>query len=176
SQGGRRASRVGGKGEGIRMRRHPREEWKAAGEIMATEKGRPVSRRDFLRTSAGTIITLPTLAALLAACSNPRDNPTNGGGPSFKVATPDHPVKLPLVGQAIADGLEPEKGATLQIYNWDQYMWKHIIDEFCTQYDCKYEWTTFNNMEEAISKIQTGQFAFDVFFPTYDQLGKLVAG
>jgi spermidine/putrescine transport system substrate-binding protein len=159
------------------MRRHPREQWKSAREIVEAQTGRPVSRRDFLRTSAGTIITLPTLAALLAACTNPRNSSSNGGGGStFKVATPDNPVKLPLVGQAIADGMQPEKGATLQLYNWDAYMWKHVIDEFCTQYNCKYEWTTFNNMEEAISKIQTGQFSFDVFFPTYDQLGKLVAG
>jgi spermidine/putrescine transport system substrate-binding protein len=142
---------------------------------MEARKGRPVTRRDFLRTSAGTAVTLPTLAAILAACSNPRTNPANNGS-NFQVATPDNPVKLPLVGEPIADGLQPEKGATLQIYNWDAYMWKRVIDEFCAQYDCNYEWTTFNNMEEAIAKVQTGQFNFDVFFPTYDQLGKLVNG
>jgi spermidine/putrescine transport system substrate-binding protein len=156
------------------MRRHPREGWKAAREYMEVEKGRPVTRRDFLRTSAGTAITIPTLAAILASCTNPRT--AANSAENFKVATPDNPVTLPLVSQPIADGLEPEKGATLQIYNWDAYMWNRIIDEFCAQYDCKREWTTFNNMEEAIAKVQTGQFDFDVFFPTYDQLGKLVDG
>jgi spermidine/putrescine transport system substrate-binding protein len=53
-------------------------------------------------------------------------------------------------------------------------MWKPVIQEFCDKYDCDYEWTTFNSMEEAIAKIQTGQLKFDVFFPVYDQLGKLV--
>jgi spermidine/putrescine transport system substrate-binding protein len=155
------------------MQRHPREGWKAARQHLESTTGRRVSRRDFLKTSAGTAIALPSLAAIMAACSNPRDNPANNGE-TFKVATPDNPVTLPIVGEALADGLEPEKGATLQLFNWDQYMWKRVIDDFCAKYDCDYEWTTFNNMEEAVTKIQTGQFNFDVFFPTYDVLGKLV--
>jgi spermidine/putrescine transport system substrate-binding protein len=141
---------------------------------MEVRTGRPVSRRDFLRTSAGTAVAIPTLAAILASCTNPREDPSNAQ--NFEIATPNNPVTLPLVGEPIADGLQPEKGATLQIYNWDAYMWNRIIDEFCAQYDCKREWTTFNNMEEAIAKVQTGQLNFDVFFPTYDQLGKLVNG
>jgi spermidine/putrescine transport system substrate-binding protein len=156
------------------MRRHPREGWKAAREHMEVVKGRPVSRRDFLRTSAGTAVTIPTLAAILASCTNPREDPNNAQ--NFEVATPNNPVTLPLTTEAIPDGLQPEKGATLQIYNWDAYMWKRVIDEFCAQYDCNYEWTTFSNMEEAVAKVQTGQLDFDVFFPTYDQLGKLVNG
>ena len=34
---------------------------------------------------------------------------------------------------------------------------------------------TFYNMEEAISKIQTGQVTFDVFFPTIDEVPRLAA-
>ncbi len=154
------------------MGRHPREGWKEAREYMEAKKGGPVTRRDFLRTSAGAAIALPSLAAIMASCSNPRTSGTTGE--TSKIATPDNPVTLPLVGQPIADGLQPEKGATLQIYNWDSYMWKRTIDEFCTEYNCDYEWTTFSNMEEAVAKIQTGQFDFDVFFPTVDPLGRLV--
>jgi spermidine/putrescine transport system substrate-binding protein len=152
------------------LQRHPREGAKALREALERKAGRPVSRREFLRASAGAAVALPSLSALLAACSNPRKTATSG----FKVATPDNPVKLPLIGKSIADGLEPEKGATLQIYNWDQYLWKRVVDEFCAQYDCKYELTTFNNMEEGVSKIQTGEMKIDVLFPTYDVLGKLV--
>ena len=36
--------------------------------------------------------------------------------------------------------------------------------------------TTFNTMSEAISKIQSGELDFDVFFPTIDVLGPLVEG
>jgi spermidine/putrescine transport system substrate-binding protein len=151
-------------------RRHPREGWKSARELAEHRAGRPLSRREMLRIMGGTALAAPALSSILAACSNPRESSAQ----AFEVATPDNPVTLDIVGEAIADGLQPEKGATLQIYNWDAYMWKRVINEFCDKYDCKYEWTTFNNMEEAIAKIQTGQLKFDVFFPTYDQLGKLV--
>ncbi len=151
-------------------RRHPREGWKAAREIAERRAGRPLSRREMLRIMGGTAIAAPAMSSILAACSNPRESSSAG----FQVATPDNPVTLPIVGDSIADGMEPEKGATLQIYNWDAYMWKRVIKDFCAKYDCDYEWTTFNNMEEAIAKIQTGQLKFDVFFPTYDQLGKIV--
>ena len=158
------------------MQRHPREGWKAARQFMEARTGRPVSRRDFLRTSAGAGIALPSLAAIMAACTDPREATEGSNAPEIGNATPQNPRTLDIVGETLPDGLEPEKGATLQIFNWDAYMWRRIIEEFCTEYDCDYEWTTFNNMEEAVSKIQTGQFNFDVFFPTYDVLGKLVAG
>ncbi|HEY3022343.1 MAG TPA: hypothetical protein VGK11_01750, partial [Actinomycetota bacterium] len=146
-------------------RRHPME-----GRV--GRNGGRFSRREFLRTSAGAALTVPSLSAILAACSNPREQQ----GTAFKVATPDNPVTLPMVGEPIPDGLKPEKGATLQIFNWDAYMWRRIIQEFCDQYDCDYEWTPFHNMETAVSKMQTGQLKFDVVFPTYDVLGKLVTG
>jgi spermidine/putrescine transport system substrate-binding protein len=151
-------------------RRHPREGWKSARELAERRTGRPLSRREMLRLMGGTALAAPALSSILAACSNPRSTSASG----FQVATPDNPVTLPLVGSSIADDAQPETGATLQIYNWDAYMWKHVINDFCDKYNCDYEWTTFNNMEEAINKIQTGQIKFDVFFPTYDQLGKLV--
>jgi spermidine/putrescine transport system substrate-binding protein len=151
-------------------RRHPREGWKSARELAEHRAGRPLSRREMLRIMGGSALAVPTMSAILAACSNPRESSASG----FSVATPDNPVTLPIKGETIADDAQPEKGATLQIYNWDAYMWKRVIQDFCDKNDCDYEWTTFNNMEEAIAKISTGQIKFDVFFPTYDQLGKLV--
>jgi spermidine/putrescine transport system substrate-binding protein len=81
---------------------------------------------------------------------------------------------LPLSSSnpAIADGLQPEKGATLQLYNWDQYIWKKVLDEFGAKYDCKVQVSTFNNMDEASAKLRSGQASFDVFFPTVDVIGK----
>jgi spermidine/putrescine transport system substrate-binding protein len=141
--------------------RHPRE--RRPGDL---------SRRDFLRRSAGAAVALPSAAAILAACSNPTTTNANKG---FEIARPDQPVSLPLHQQPIADGLQPETGATLKIFNWDQYMWKHVIIEFCDKYNCDFEITTFNNMDGALGKINTGQLAFDVFVPTIDIVGKLVA-
>jgi spermidine/putrescine transport system substrate-binding protein len=150
--------------------RHPREGWASVRAHAERAAGRRLSRREMLRIMGGSALAVPTMSAILAACSNPRESSAGG----FQVATPDNPVTLPIVGESIPDDAQPEKGATLQIYNWDAYMWKRVIQEFCDKYDCDYEWTTFPNMEAAINKIQTGQIKFDVFFPTYDQLGKLV--
>jgi spermidine/putrescine transport system substrate-binding protein len=146
--------------------RHPRE--RSNGDL---------SRRDFLRRSAGAAVGLPSLAAIMAACSNPTTQQGNGAtaGTDIPIPRPDNPVTQPMHGEPIASGLQPEKGATLKIFNWDQYIWKHVIVEFCAKYDCDFEITTFNNMDGAIRKIQTGQLAFDIFFPTIDVLSKLVA-
>jgi spermidine/putrescine transport system substrate-binding protein len=153
------------------FRSHPREGAKALREGLELRLGRPLSRREFLRASAGAAVTVPSLAALLAACGgDPRKQVQSHG---FQVATPENPVTLPK-GTPIADGLQIEKGVTLQLYNWDQYIWKHVVDDFCKEFECDYELTTFNNMEEGIAKMQTGELKIDVFFPTYNYLGKLV--
>ena len=66
------------------------------------------------------------------------------------------------------------EGATLQIYNWDQYIWKKQVEKFCEKYDCDYKITTFQNMDEALTKMRQGRSTSDVFFPTTDTFGKLV--
>jgi spermidine/putrescine transport system substrate-binding protein len=137
------------------------------------ERPSPLSRREFLRLSAGAAVALPTTSALLAACANPTTSTVKSG--AFKLARPSDPATLPIFDDnpAIKSGLQPEKNATLQIYNWDQYLWKKVAKSFCDKYNCDFEITTFNNMDEALSKIRTDQFNFDVFFPTIDVMGKL---
>ncbi|MDP9224043.1 MAG: extracellular solute-binding protein [Actinomycetota bacterium] len=135
-----------------------------------------MSRREFLRLSAGAAAALPTTSALLAACGG-RPGTSTGTNAPFQLARQDHPVTLSIFddNQAIKSDLQPEKNATLQIYNWDVYIWKKVVKAFCDKYNCDFEITTFNNMDEALSKIRTNQFNFDVFFPTIDVMGKLVA-
>jgi spermidine/putrescine transport system substrate-binding protein len=138
-----------------------------------------LSRRRFLQSSAGTALALPSLSAILAACSKPGSDSGDGSGPSegYPLARTDSPVTLPINDDvpAIADNLDIEAGATLKIYNWADYMWKKVINDFCEEFNVDYEWTTFNNMSEAIQKMSSGQVA-DVFFPTPDQISKLAYG
>lgn len=147
---------------------HPRE--RSAGGL---------SRRDFLRRSAGAAVALPSLAALLEACSKP------GGERSQQldllVPRPDSPVKLPLKGDPISADTPIEQGAELLIYNWDQYLWKNVLRRFAEEYsdfDISFNAvTTFNNMDEAVAKMEAGQIEADVFFPTIDVVPRLaVAG
>jgi spermidine/putrescine transport system substrate-binding protein len=97
---------------------------------------------------------------------------------SIPLARPDQPVTWPLVAAnpAIASGLSPERGATLQIYNWNAYINPAVVSGFAKKYKCKVQLTTFDTMSEALAKLQSSQFAFDVFLPTLDVLGPLIEG
>jgi spermidine/putrescine transport system substrate-binding protein len=141
-------------------------------------RNRAMTRRDFLRRSAATGIALPGVAAILAACGGSA-NPSGSGGSNaggVQLARPDQPVTLPLFDglTSITDGLKPEPGP-LKIYNWNDYIYKKVVNKFQDQYGVKVEYTQFTGMSEAISKIQSGAVEFDLFFPTIENLGKLAA-
>ncbi|MGH3600806.1 MAG: polyamine ABC transporter substrate-binding protein [Pseudonocardiaceae bacterium] len=118
------------------------------------------------------------LGAVLAGCGSNSSGGSGGSLSSGGIPLPrqNAPVKWPIYSgnKAIASGLQPEKGATLQIYNWVAYINEATIKNFCKKYKCNYQLTTFNTMEEAIAKLGSGQLKFDVFFPTVDVLGQLV--
>jgi spermidine/putrescine transport system substrate-binding protein len=96
------------------------------------------------------------------------------GTEGISIASPDNPVELPLNGEPIATDTAIESGATLQVYNWIDYMYKKVLKAFEEEYDVTIEWTTFNNMEEGIQKLVAGQVQPDVFFPTTDYISRLV--
>jgi spermidine/putrescine transport system substrate-binding protein len=131
-----------------------------------------MSRRDFLARAAGGA-ALASTGGLLAGCQRPGD-----ANISIPLPRKNSPVRWPIFDDnaPIKSGLQPERGATLQIYNWVAYLNQACVDGFCKQYDCKAQVTTFNTMSEAIAKLQTGELDFDVFFPTIDVLGPLVEG
>ncbi len=149
---------------------HPREGWSEGGiRRRPPPDATAISRRQLIAAGAGL-----ALSGLLAGCSS-----TNPAGASSAPPLPrqNSPVKWPVYGdnRPIAPGLEPEKGATLQLYNWVAYINEAVIKNFCKKYNCNYSLTTFNTMEEALAKLASGQLKFDVFFPTVDVLGQLIA-
>jgi spermidine/putrescine transport system substrate-binding protein len=114
-------------------------------------------------------------AAWLAACGGGQT--TTGGGPLVKIGRPDKPVTQPLFDDnpPIDSDLEPEAGP-LRVYNWDQYIWKRVLDDFSSEFGVDVELTTFYNLEEGIRKLQSGDVPFDIFFPTAENIPKLIAG
>src|SRR5579859_4720892 len=101
---------------------HPREGWIEPG----VRRRRPpeetaISRRQLLGAGAGL-----AAGALLAGCggssSSGTSAPTGAGG--VPLPRPNHPVKWPIFSdnKPIASGLQPETGATLQLYNWVAYI------------------------------------------------------
>jgi len=153
--------------------RHPREGWIEPGVRRRPDpEENAISRRQLLGAGAGL-----AAGALLAGCggsSSGSSAPTGAGG--IPLPRQNHPVKWPIYSdnKPIAAGLAPETGATLQLYNWVAYINEAVIKNFCKLNNCKYTLTTFNTMEEAIAKLGSGQFNFDIFFPTVDVLGQLI--
>ena len=132
------------------------------------------SRRQFLQRAAVLAAAAPTLGAFLAACST--SGPTTSG-PTLTIAKPDSPVKwdIPNDNQPIADGMAPEKGATLKIYNYADYLSPQAIKAFEAQYGCTVEVSTFNDGDEAITKLRSG-VDFDIYNANYTEMGRLVTG
>ena len=143
--------------------RHPRERSLAG-----------MDRRTFLQRSAAWG-ALASASGLLAACGGGAGG-DGGGSTGIQLASPSNPETLPLSedNAAIKSGLEPEAGP-LKIYNWSEYVYPRVVKDFAAEYGVDYEITSFYNMSEAVNKIRTGRVDFDVFFPTADQVPKLVA-
>jgi spermidine/putrescine transport system substrate-binding protein len=146
---------------------HPREGWQADG----TRRPTGLSRRSFLQRSAAAGLLAAGGASLLSACA-----PALAGGSSVPLPRPNNPVQWPVfpANKAIASGVAPETGATLQVYNWVAYVNQACLNQFAKKYKCKVELTTFNTMDEALSKLRSG-LKFDVLMgATVDVLGQLI--
>ena len=138
----------------------------------------PMDRRQFLRRAGGAAIALPSLSAILAACSKPGTTSSGGGGtdstPStIPIATYENPVTLPFNADPIPASTPIESGPLIY-YNWADYIYKHEVKKFEEKFGVEVEITTFNNMEEGIAKVESGQVKPDVFFPTKGYLRRLV--
>jgi spermidine/putrescine transport system substrate-binding protein len=130
-----------------------------------------MSRRGFLGRSAVAGLGALGGGALLEACA-----PALAGSGTVPLPRPNNPVTWPLFAdnQPIKSGLAPETGATLQIYNWVAYVNQSCLNSFAKKYNCKVELTTFNTMNEALSKLRSG-LSYDVFMGvTVDTLGQLI--
>src|ERR1700740_289917 len=135
---------------------HPREGW--------TEDRRGlISRRGFLQQSAGAAGLLGGAGSLLEACGNAGTSGglTSGGIP---LPRPSSPVTWPVFkdNAAIKSGLPTEQNATLRIFNWVAYLNPQCMKDFGKKYNCQVQLTTFENMDDAIAKLRSGQLNFDV--------------
>jgi spermidine/putrescine transport system substrate-binding protein len=138
-------------------------------------RAQKLSRRQFLTRTGRAALAVPGLSAILEACSKPG---SSGGAVASTterpLARPDRPVTLPLRGEPIPTDTPIEKGATLTVYNWADYVWKKTLAEFEDRFDCKVEYQSFFTLEEAVQKLQSGQIRPDVYFPGPSFLAKVV--
>jgi spermidine/putrescine transport system substrate-binding protein len=141
---------------------HPREGWQGHGAP------RKLTRRSFLGASA---VAALGAAPLLSACAS-----ALAGTGTVPLPRPDNPVKWPVFADnsAIRTGLAAERDATLQLYTWVAYINQACVNAFAKKYKCKVQITTFNTMDEAMSKLRSG-LSFDLLIgATVDVLGQLI--
>lgn len=139
----------------------------------------PLTRRDFLVRSAMAGIAVPSLAAILAACAD-EEGTSSGGGTEggLKLASPDNPVTLSITdaNPAIADGLQAEAGP-LQIFGYDDYIWKKVLDDFSEESGAKIQYTVFDTPEDLMGKLLSNGSDFDLIVGlTPENVGKAAAG
>src|SRR3954470_16010423 len=135
-----------------------------------------ISRRQFLTRAGGAAIAMPSLAAILVACSKPGTASSGGNSAldNIPIATLDQPVELPTVQDPIPADTPIESGP-LVLYNWADYIYKKVVGDFEDKFGVDVQITTFNNLEEGIQKVVNGQVVPDVFVPTPGYLRRLVA-
>jgi spermidine/putrescine transport system substrate-binding protein len=132
-----------------------------------------MSRRQAFRALAalgiGTAMA-PALSRLAAA----DDAPMGPGG--IPLARPDKPVTLPLWEDPIKSGLEPETDGTFTVFNYSDYIDKALVEEFGKQHKVKIQITTFDSMDQCITRLATKAVRADVTNITPDRLAQAVAG
>jgi spermidine/putrescine transport system substrate-binding protein len=135
-----------------------------------------MSRRQFLTRAGGAAIAMPSLAAILAACTKPGTASSGGSSvlDNIPIATLDAPVTLPTVQDPIPANTPIESGP-LVLYNWADYIYKKVVQDFENKFGVSVQISTFNNLEEGIQKVVNGQISPDVFVPTPGYLRRLVA-
>ncbi|MGH2935375.1 MAG: polyamine ABC transporter substrate-binding protein [Gaiellaceae bacterium] len=140
---------------------------------------RRTTRRQFLFASGGTIAAISGADGLIRAADafGATLSPPLMGPGGIPLARRDHPVTLPIYSgnEPIASGKSPERGP-LQVFNWADYINPQVVKDFEKAYKVQVRITTFENEEEALAKLTSGQAGFDVWFPTVDYLSRAVAG
>jgi spermidine/putrescine transport system substrate-binding protein len=148
--------------------------------------GHRLNRRSFIKRAGAATAGL-AVPGLLAACGTTAPTgPSSSSGSStvaaqgpggLALARPNQPVTLPIYAdnKPIASGMQPEKGP-LQIYNWIDYINQDVIKSFEKKYNVGVQISTFDTIDEAVAKLDSGAVQFDVFVPELVYLERLAVG
>src|SRR5262249_11379728 len=138
-----------------------------ADRILGDIRAGLISRRRALQ-ALGAVGISATLAPLMIEHALAETQPLGPGG--IPLARPGKPVTLPLYEKPIASGLQPETGGTFKLFNYQDYFDKKLIDEFGKKYNVKMELTTFDSMDQAITRLASKSVQPDVTDITPDRL------
>ncbi|HJX06706.1 MAG TPA: extracellular solute-binding protein [Actinomycetota bacterium] len=131
-----------------------------------------IGRRAFLRRGALLAAAVPLLGAAVACDRRgPMATGTVPEGEAFGPLPVDH-------GLTLASDLPIERGATLRVYEWQDYLSSRVLASFeqaYAEHDVHVEVESFTRIDEAIARLQQPSADFDVVFPVVDVLQAMVA-
>src|SRR5829696_5613386 len=139
-----------------------------------------MSRRAFLSRSAATALAVSG-GVLLSACGK-RDATGAApvpAAPSWPARRTRSPGRSRPTRAGSPTAWPPSRAPPCASTTGPSTSIKKVVQDFekkYKKYDVKVQVSTYGNMDEAVAKLRGGQVAFDVLFPTYDYLGKLVQG
>lgn len=135
-----------------------------------------LSRRQALRTlgAAGLAYAAWPLVPMTGVAQADEAGKQTGPG-GIALARPNNPVRLPLHGDPIKAGLKPE-GGKFYVYNYADYLDEKVMQSFGEKYGCKVILSTFESMDQCITRLATGTIQVDVTEITPDRLSQAVAG
>ena len=109
-----------------------------------------LGRRTLLRAGLTAAAAVP----LLSAC---RTRPHYGG--ALRIPSPQAPIRWPLSKRypIIDSGLKPKAGSILRIYNYADYLSPRMMKDFEAQWGVDIRLSTFNDADEALTKIAAGE-------------------
>ena len=131
-----------------------------------------IGRRAFLRRGALLAATLPVVGAAAAACGRRSTAPTTTPAALGQPLPVDAGLLLP-------SDLPIERGATLRVYEWKDYLSSRVLASFERAHaddDLHVEVESFTHIDEAIARLQDPSSDFDVVFPVIDVLASMVDG
>ena len=134
-----------------------------------------LSRREALRAlgAAGLVAGAAPLLDFAALADEAGKVAGPGGIP---LARPHMPVTLPLARDPIKSGLQPEQGP-LHIFNFQDYtdrVWQ--IDTFKKKYGVDVILTTFDTIDQAVTRLASGTIDCDATEIYSDRVAQCVAG
>ena len=133
----------------------------------AFDRSRQLQRRTVLRAGLTAAVGVP----LLTACQTRYHDYGE-----LIIPSPQNPVRWPISKKhpIIESGQKPEPGSVLRIYNYADYLSPRMMKDFEAQWGVDIHLSTFNDADEALTKIASGSLGFDLYFPSYDSVGKLI--
>jgi len=125
--------------------------------LMWTWREGRLSRRELVRRLSLMGLSLPAIAALLAACRREAEVPGEGATPSDET---------PVAG-GIPDYIDRSKlEGELNFYNWSEYHDPEVITEFEQTYGVRVTQDTYASNEDLLAKLQGGATGYDVIVPS----------